>query len=134
LRQYEEVAATTEDIVSTDIPSSALDDFVDLAFLVQDAPIRSVVFDTSVINPAYPDYDLMRHLVEEALAPPPAPSSPASTATSSPASSSPSSTDTSSGTTEPTKNPVDELADACAYDPEQAQKALDAGEPPTKNG
>ena len=35
LRQYQELAATTQDIVSTDIPRSALDDFVDLAFLVQ---------------------------------------------------------------------------------------------------
>ena len=30
LEQYQELAATTEDIVSTDIPQSALDDFVDL--------------------------------------------------------------------------------------------------------
>ena len=31
LRKYQELAATTKDIVSTDIPRSALDDFVDLA-------------------------------------------------------------------------------------------------------
>ena len=37
LEQYQEIAATTQDIVSTDIPRSALDDFVDLAFLVKDA-------------------------------------------------------------------------------------------------
>ena len=37
LRSYQELAATTQDIVSTDIPRSALDDFVDLAFLVKDA-------------------------------------------------------------------------------------------------
>ena len=30
LQQYQELAATTKDIVSTDIPRSALDDFVDL--------------------------------------------------------------------------------------------------------
>jgi LCP family protein required for cell wall assembly len=130
LRQYEKIAATTKDIVSTDIPSSALDDFVDVAFLVQDSPIRSVVFDPSVIDPAYPDYDLMRRLVNEALAPPA--STPSSSATSSPTPASSSSS--ASGTAEPTKNPVDELADACAYDPAQAKKALDAGEPPTKNG
>ncbi|MCW2635829.1 MAG: Cell envelope-related function transcriptional attenuator common domain, partial [Blastococcus sp.] len=130
LRQYEKIAATTKDIVSTDIPSSALDDFVDVAFLVQDSPIRSVVFDPSVIDPAYPDYDLMRRLVNEALAPPA--STPSSSATSSPTPANSSSS--ASGTAEPTKNPVDELADACAYDPAQAKKALDAGEPPTKNG
>ena len=57
LRSYQELAATTRDIVSTDIPRSALDDFVDLAFLVKDASIRSVVFDATLIDPAYPDYD-----------------------------------------------------------------------------
>jgi LCP family protein required for cell wall assembly len=143
LRQYEDIAATTEDIVSTDIPSSALDDFVDLAFLVQGASMRSVVFDPSVIDPAYPDYDAMRRLVDEALDPsPPAPATTAATAA--PAtgtgtgaepttseSTGPEATGSQAGSTE---DPVAELADACAYDRTQARKALAAGKPPTKNG
>ncbi len=144
LARYEEIAATTENIVSTDIPSSALNDFVDLAFLVKDAPIRSVVFDTKVINPAYPDYDLMRRLVKQTLAPPPSsssssPSSSSSSAgtddaaaTSSSAPATGASTTTTTAT--PTKDPVASLDDACAYDPVAAQKALAAGEPPTKHG
>jgi hypothetical protein len=140
LRQYEDIAATTEDIVSTDIPSSALDDFVDLAFLVQEASIRSVVFDPGVIDPAYPDYDLMRRLVREALAPP-APATDDADGTTSPA------TPTGAPSTEPAtepeatapeseprEDPVAELEDACAYDPVAAEEALAAGEPPTKNG
>ena len=69
LQQYQELAATTKDIVSTDIPRSALDDFVDLGFLVKDADVRSVVFDSTLIDPAYPDYDQIRQIVEDALAP-----------------------------------------------------------------
>jgi LCP family protein required for cell wall assembly len=138
LARYQEIAATTKNIVSTDIPSSALNEFVDLAFLVKDAPIRSVVFDPSVIDPAYPDYDLMRRLVKQTLAPPPAPSSSSSpgtddaTATSS---SAPPTTTAPATTTAaaPTKNPVASLDDACAYDRAAAQKALAAGEPPTKH-
>ena len=73
LRSYQELAATTQDIVSTDIPRSALDDFVDLAFLVKDAPVRSVVFDETLIEPAYPDYEQMRRIVQQAIAPASAP-------------------------------------------------------------
>ena len=75
LEQYQELAATTKDIVSTDIPRSVLDDFVDLGFRVKDADIRSVVFDASLIDPAYPDYDQMRQIVQDSLATAPASSS-----------------------------------------------------------
>jgi hypothetical protein len=133
LRQYEEIAATTQDIVSTDIPSAALDDFVDLAFLVQDAPVRSVVFDPSVIDPAYPDYDVMRRLVQEALAPPPSPAP--DDASDTPTSSSPATTTSAPASGEqPSEEPVAEVTDACAYDRAQAEEALAAGEPPTRNG
>ena len=118
LRKYQDLAATTKDIVSTDIPRSALDDFVDLAFLVKDAETRSVVFDSTLIDPAYPDYDQMRQVVEEALAPP----------------------STAPGLRRPgehradradqhgrggpppaTEDPAADVADACAYDEAQAR-------------
>ncbi|KQS58424.1 transcriptional regulator [Geodermatophilus sp. Leaf369] len=128
LTRYQQLAATTSDIVSTDIPQSVLDDFVDLAFLVKDAGIRSVVFDDTVISPAYPDYDAIRLLVQQALgtapAPGPAPTTAPGTTTSAPP--------TSAAPTE--EAPVDDVSDACAYDPAAAQAALDAGEPPTRNG
>jgi hypothetical protein len=129
LRKYQELAATTRDIVSTDIPRSALDDFVDLAFLVQDASIRSVVFDPTLIDPAYPDYDRMRQIVEEALNPPAAPPGDGS------ASSAPATPSASEAAAPPTSaDPATDVTDACAYDPAQAAKALAAGEPPTKTG
>ncbi len=133
LDQYQELAATTQDIVSTDIPQSALDDFVDLAFFVKDAEIRSVVFDPSLIDPAYPDYARMRQIVQESItpattttatAPPPAPGDSASGA------------DQGTGQTPPPPPaaPAADVGDACAYDPAQAQAALAEGEPPTRNG
>jgi LCP family protein required for cell wall assembly len=135
LSQYQELAATTKDIVETDIPQSALDDFVDLGFLVKDASVRSVVFDVNLINPAYPDYDQMRRIVEETLAPPAAPSAASdeqpADGTTTPTTAAP----PSSGTTaEPTEDPVADVKDACAYDPEQAAEARAQGKPPTKTG
>src|SRR3954454_3244028 len=70
LKKYQQLAATTKDIVSTDILRSVLDDFVDLGFLVKDAKVRSVVFDENLIKPAYPDYDKMGQIVQAALASP----------------------------------------------------------------
>ncbi|MGY1694078.1 MULTISPECIES: LCP family protein [unclassified Geodermatophilus] len=130
LEQYQELAATTQDIVSTDIPRAALDDFVDLAFLVKDAEVRSVVFDTSLIDPAYPDYDRMRQIVQETLtdtpAPAPAPAPGTNAAGDVPDGSPP----------QPQEGapPASDVADACAYDPAQAQAALAEGEPPTREG
>jgi LCP family protein required for cell wall assembly len=128
LRQYQELARTTKDIVSTDIPRSALDDFVELGFLVKDAEIRSVVFDASVIDPAYPDFEQMRALVQEALAPQPArpsgdtpPSDPVEPAGGDP-----------EGGEQPAPSPITDVGDACAYDPAVAQEALAQGEPPTR--
>jgi polyisoprenyl-teichoic acid--peptidoglycan teichoic acid transferase len=127
LEKYQRLAATTKDIVSTDIPRSVLDDFVDLGFQVKDAEIRSVVFDETLIDPAYPDYDRMRQVVQESLTSPAAPSSSAPAPGTSAAPS-------ESAAPAPPQNPVADVGDACAYDPTQAQEALAQGEPPTKNG
>ena len=134
LRSYQDLASTTQDIVSTDIPRSALDDFVDLAFLVKDAAPRSVVFDTSLIDPAYPDYDAMRQIVQEAIdptsartsAPDDAPESSAPTTSTVP----PPTADPEAGT--PPTDPATDVGDACAYDRTMAEEALAAGKPPTR--
>lgn len=138
LSRYQQIAATTQDIVSTDIPQSVVGDFADLALKVKDAGIRSVVFDDSVIRPAYPDFDEIRGMVEDALRPPApgasaGPASPAPTGTGSTAGTAAGGTaaDTSAGSS---PSPAVSSADACAYDPVAAQEALDEGEPPTKNG
>jgi LCP family protein required for cell wall assembly len=128
LRQYQQLAATTQDIVFTDIPRNVLDDFVDLAFVVKDAPIRSVVFDANLISPAYPDYDRMRQIVQDAL-------HPAATPSPAPADDAPQPTPQKTGQPQvqpPASGPVTDVTDACAYDPARAKEALAAGEPPSK--
>ncbi|MGY1630749.1 LCP family protein [Geodermatophilus sp. SYSU D01186] len=134
LQRYQDLAATTQDIVSTDVPRSALDDFVDLAWLVKDSEVRSVVFDTSVIDPAYPDYDLVRQVVSDALDPP-APADDAPDGTPAPSGEPAPEAGTTPpppGTPEGDAETVTEVGDACAYDPAQAAEARAAGEPPNK--
>jgi LCP family protein required for cell wall assembly len=144
LSQYQELAATTQDIVMTDIPQSVVGDFVGLALKVKEAGIQSVVFDDSVIRPAYPDFDLIREYVQDAISGPPPSPSPAApadggaTGGTSGGTSSTTGTSTPSGSTgtgtgsssEASATPVDDVADACAYDEEAAQEALDEGMPP----
>ena len=122
LRQYQELASTTQDIVSTDIPQAVLDDFVDVGFLVKDAEVRSVVFDETVIDPAYPDFDRIRQIVEDTLRPP-GPQAP-------PVGEAPAPTDPGAPQG---PAPVADVADACAYDAAQAQEALAQGKPPIRS-
>jgi polyisoprenyl-teichoic acid--peptidoglycan teichoic acid transferase len=132
LEKYQQLAATTQDILSTDIPRSVLDDFVDLGFLVKDADVRSVVFDESLIRPAYPDYDKMRQIVQEALAPAATASSTSTPSSSTPSSSAAPSPSADPAAPAPTNDPAADVGDACKYDPARAKQALDEGQPPTK--
>jgi LCP family protein required for cell wall assembly len=138
LSRYQELARTTQDIVSTDVPSSALGDVVDLAFQVKDAGIRSVVFDDTVINPAYPDYARIRALVQEALRPAPTGGDTTAPATSPSATSAAPAPATSTAPLSAAPAPAgnggvpSQVTDVCAYDPAQAAAALAAGEPPNQ--
>jgi LCP family protein required for cell wall assembly len=140
LTRYQQIAATTQDIVSTDIPQGVVGDFADLALKVKDAGMQSVVFDDSVIRPAYPDYDKIRTIVQDSLVgPPAAPAAPAPTPAGGAAGAGAgagagTSTDDTTGTAESdaAPTPVDNVTDACAYDPVQAQEELAKGEPPVK--
>jgi polyisoprenyl-teichoic acid--peptidoglycan teichoic acid transferase len=133
LKDYQQLAETTQGIVRTDIPESVLDDFVSVALEAKKAPIRSVVFDSSVINPAYPDYPKIRSIVASAVADPGSPSAAAQTSSAPPASpSSPSGAATTAPA--PESGAVTDVADACAYDPAQAAAALAAGKPPIRKG
>jgi polyisoprenyl-teichoic acid--peptidoglycan teichoic acid transferase len=71
-RRYQELAAATKDIVSTDIPASILPDFVQLGLKVKDADIRSLAFTNKVIDTRYPDYEEIHEMVGDALQPQPA--------------------------------------------------------------
>jgi LCP family protein required for cell wall assembly len=136
LTRYQQIAATTQDIVSTDIPQAVVGDFADLALKVKDAGIQSVVFDDSVIKPAYPDYDKIKDVVQQALTTPtPAPTTPAAgSSTGAPVGGTPTAGGGAATSTEgASQSPAVSATDACVYDPVAAQKALDEGEPPTKH-
>jgi LCP family protein required for cell wall assembly len=127
LTRYQQLAKATKNIVRTDIPQPLLSAFVDLSMLIKRAPVRSVVFDNTVIYTPDPDYDLMRRKVRQALDPSvePAPSTPASV----PAS------PTRGVASSPAPHPpgqAEALTTSCAYDAALAQKALAQGKPPTK--
>jgi polyisoprenyl-teichoic acid--peptidoglycan teichoic acid transferase len=137
LTRYQQIAASTQNIVTTDIPQSVVGDFADLALKVKGAGIKSVVFDDSVIKPAYPDYNKIRSLVEDALHPPapgassgPAPTAPNATSASGSGSTASSAAAPSAGAS---ASPAVSATDACAYDAKGAQEALAKGEPPTKH-
>jgi polyisoprenyl-teichoic acid--peptidoglycan teichoic acid transferase len=170
ITRYQEIATTTQDIVSTDIPQAVVGDFADLALKVKGSGIQSVVFDNTVIRPAYPDFDKIRTVVQDALlttsaaTSTPTPTAPDNGGASSGggatsdggtdsdggaasdggADSGDSTGGAESGDSEATVDapasdsedssalPVDNAANACAYDPVQAQKALDEGMPPTR--
>ncbi len=70
LRRYESLAGATQRIVSTDIPSSMVPAFAELALRVQGSPLRTLPFTDKVIDPADPDYYEIRQQVEAALEPP----------------------------------------------------------------
>jgi LCP family protein required for cell wall assembly len=102
LRRYEGIADATKQILRTDIPQEMLGPFVDLALLIKDAKVRSVVFrytydldpsDPNFFNPSDPDYELMHETVAKAI-------------------------DDDGGKKHKKKNKVVEDAeDACAYNP-----------------
>jgi hypothetical protein len=132
LSRYQQIAGTAQNIITTDIPQTVVGDFADLALKVKDAGIKSVVFDDTVIKPAYPDYVKMRSIVEDAIHPP------APGASSGPATSTAPTGTTAGGSAAQTSasaptSPAVSATDACAYDPVAAQKALAQGEPPTKH-
>ena len=132
LEKYQQLAATTKDIVSTDIPRAVLDDFVDLGFRVKDAHVSSVVFDETLIKPAYPDYDKMRQIVKEALSSTAASPSTGAPASSSAPASSGAAPSSSASPSAAAQDPAADVGDACKYDPVRAQQALAAGQPPTR--
>lgn len=71
VRRYQGLAAAGKRIVRTDVPRGLLPAFVDLAFAVKDASVRSVVFRSSeAFNPGDPDFRWLRGVVDDALEPP----------------------------------------------------------------
>jgi polyisoprenyl-teichoic acid--peptidoglycan teichoic acid transferase len=116
LKRYTKLAATSKEIVRTDIPAKLLSAFVDLAGKVKDKPIKSVGFELSdEFNPNDPDFDYMRAAVQAALNP----ASPAQPATGTTAPAFPASPTTPSAGSSADASPstASDAAVDCAYQP-----------------
>ena len=99
---------------------------------MKDATLRSVVFDATLIDPAYPDYDVMRQIVQDALDP----ATDDAAGSSTPPSESAAPAGESGAPAEalaPLEDPASDVGDARAYDRARAEEAL-AGASPTRGG
>jgi polyisoprenyl-teichoic acid--peptidoglycan teichoic acid transferase len=121
LKRYTKLAATSKEIVRTDIPAKLLPAFVDLAGKVKDKPIKSVGFELSdEFNPNDPDFDYVRAAVQAALRPasatePGTGTTPAGTPATPSSGSTATATSGSTAIAEPSK--ATDAAEACAYQP-----------------
>ena len=117
LKRYTKIAATSKEIVRTDIPAKLLSAFVDLAGKVKDQPIKSVGFELSdEFNPNAPDFDYVQAAVQAALRPPrPARAATGTTGPATPASPAP-----ATGTAEASPSAASDAAVDCAYQPKTA--------------
>jgi len=70
LKRYTKLASASKEIVRTDIPSTLLPAFVDLAGKVKGQPMKSVGFERSAdFDPNNPDFDFVKATVRAALTP-----------------------------------------------------------------
>lgn len=67
LRKYEAIAASAEDLISTDIPRDLLPDLVEIATKVRGASVTSVQFVPPKITPSDPDFAAIRSAVADAI-------------------------------------------------------------------
>lgn len=74
LTKFQAVAKAGEQVVKTDIPQGMLGYFVDLSMKTKALPIDNIELVPPLVDPQDPDYEAIRALVAEELAPPtPAP-------------------------------------------------------------
>ncbi|MFF2273385.1 LCP family protein [Agromyces sp. NPDC058136] len=72
LAKFQEIAAAGSQVVKTDVPQASLGYFVNLAGKTKELPIIDVeLVPSNDVDPEDPDYDYIRQLVQEAVAPPP---------------------------------------------------------------
>lgn len=70
-RAFPALAASAKRNVETDVAGSELEAFIELARRVQGASLRSLPFTNEVLDPQDPDFEGIRDLVQEGIAPPP---------------------------------------------------------------
>ena len=68
LTRYQSIAKATPGALATDIPSSEVDKFVDLALKVKSQKIESLDLTPPNVTPSHPDFDTARSLVADKIA------------------------------------------------------------------
>ena len=67
---FEKIATASTELLSTDLPKSELDTFMQLALKARSHPIKSVSFVPPAIHTSRPDLDKIRRMVDKAVNPP----------------------------------------------------------------
>jgi LCP family protein required for cell wall assembly len=67
--KFEKIAKASEDLITTDVPLSEVDRFVELALKARSQPVRTVSFVPPLIQTGRPDIDKIQQAVHDALHP-----------------------------------------------------------------
>jgi anionic cell wall polymer biosynthesis LytR-Cps2A-Psr (LCP) family protein len=67
LTRFEAIAASTKNLILTDIPKDLLPALVDLSLKVKQAEVSALTFTNKIIKTSNPDYALMRSMVRHAM-------------------------------------------------------------------
>jgi LCP family protein required for cell wall assembly len=67
--KFERITKASEELISTDLPLSEVDHFIDLALKARSQPMRTVSFVPPMINTGRPDIDKIQSAVQKALHP-----------------------------------------------------------------
>ncbi|MEU4191283.1 LCP family protein [Kribbella sp. NPDC026611] len=120
--KYKAIARAGQHLLRTDIPQELLPAFVQLALKVKSGTVSNVTLDADKLRlkHLHPDYQALRDTVEHALESDPVPSttpSTPSTPSTTPSTPVAPKTQRPTGTTTTPPGPTQNLADACAYQP-----------------
>jgi LCP family protein required for cell wall assembly len=67
--KFEKIAKASEELISTNVPLSEVDRFIDLALKARSQPVRTVSFVPPMINTGRPDIDKIHDAVQAAVRP-----------------------------------------------------------------
>ena len=67
--KFEKITKASEDLITTNLPLSEVDRFVELALKARSQPVRTVSFVPPMINTSHPDIDKIQAAVQDALHP-----------------------------------------------------------------
>jgi len=67
--KFEKIAKASQELISTDVPLSEVDRFIDLALKARSQPVRTVSFVPPMVNTSRPDIDKIQAAVQDALHP-----------------------------------------------------------------